>query len=222
MTNNCENVDESQMPSADDGEWLLSKTIQVTRGCHIEAERRLLGYAALVNHANIYYGCWSAILTILTLDQNYAHLALPAACFASSVALWAAYASAEKYELRAKGFFDSYRMLQTLWGDCEDAERLGRNDSTRKEKIKRYREEYYRIIGSTENHKQDDYVMYLYDQYRKDSERGVDASFSHYYWLKYVRYRVFYYTLRVLVYLIVPITLLASPKIIGLLIRIVP
>lgn len=199
--------------------WITSNTIKITRGCHIEAERRLLSRATLVNHANLYYGCWSAVLTILSLDQKFASLTLPAACFASSVALWAAYASAEKYELRARDFYYSYLTLQKLWARCEDVESRGPNDSEYESEINQLREEYYEVLASTENHSEKDYISYIYGEYKKSLTNREKKNLSITLRIKRIRYCLCYVALRLAIYLVVPIILLLSPVIANFIIK---
>lgn len=193
--------------------WRLSKTIRRTRGCHIEAERRLLTRTALTSHANLYYGCWSAVLTLLTLDQRYASLTLTAACFATTVALWAAYASAEHYELRARDFYSSYLELQKLWTECEAVEEIAMEDPNRKSAIEDVCVRYCGVLASTENHTKEDYIKYLYSEQNKgfsgDEETqmsGSQAILLRWYWVSYVLQRV-------MVYVVVPTVLLYVPTI---------
>lgn len=199
-------------------DWLLSDIIRKTRGCHIEAERRLLARAALVNHANLYYGCWSAILTILTLDSRYSSLSVPAACFASSVALWAAYASAEKYELRAKDFYASYLDLQRLWIECEEIERGHVTGGKLEKTIEDVRREYMQILHSTENHSEADYIRYAYKNHEKHSENdNISKSFIIKYYMNNLIWPII---LRAFVYVVIPAVLLKAPQLITMLIAV--
>ena len=201
------------MKDDDSGKWLLSETVRATRGCHIEAEKRLLERGALANHANLYYGCWSAVLTVLALDTRYSFLDLPAACFATAVALWAAYSAAERYDLRARDFYSSYLALQKLWWKCIDIEAQDDKDPDVLRKYIEAKEDYAQILSSTENHTEMDYVRYKYDMYRKQKEESgakipKDIMFIYY------RGRVQLVGLRLFVYIGAPFILLMCPRII--------
>ena len=204
-------ITSGQLLNADN--W-LSGVIKMTRGCHIEAEKRLLSDAALVSRANLYYGCWSAVLTLLTLFPDYNFLALPAACFATVVALWAAYASVEKYELRARDFYTSYLELQKIWIRAEEAEKMpvGKERDSR---IRKILEDYYQVLASTENHTSADYRCYLYGKRTKleggnqDSANSISLWWS--YWLRWVFRMVLVPTF---VYIVLPVMLLHLPRIV--------
>lgn len=196
--------------------WWLYNAMEATRKCHIEAERRLLRNASLTNHANLYYGCWTAVLTLLTLDESYAYLAIPSACFASAVALWAAFATAEKFEMRARDFYESYTELQQLLGKFEHIEML-QDAEKRQRELMDLLAEYGRILRSTENHTEGDYASYVCGQYAGREARGDDANKIPlrirwlYYWNRYISY----VALRALIYLGIPLILLRSPDIIS-------
>ena len=198
--------------------WWLYNAMETTRHCHIEAERRLLQYAKLTSHANLYYGCWTAILTLLTLNEQYANLALPAACFAIAVALWAAFAAAEKYELRARDFYESYTELQQLLGKFE---RIARNqdDNERERKFAKLLGDYGRVLRSTENHAERDYISHSYKQrvrHRDADHKNESVSCLEkwtYRWYAHISYLL----LRLLVYILVPLALLNSPSLISFL-----
>ncbi len=193
--------------------WKLSETIRGTRGCHIEAERRLLARSAQTSHANLYYGCWSAVLTLLTLDQRFAGLGLPAACFATTVALWAAYASAEKYELRARDFYCSYLQLQDLWKEAECAEALPSDNPVRTRVLDDVWGRYCQVLASTENHTEEDYINFLVAEYEKKTSGDATAQMTE----RQRRKRLWFGTVRLLrwaaIYLLAPAILLFASSI---------
>lgn len=186
----------------------LIELVRNTRKCHIKAEKRLLALSKLTSHANLYYGCIAAILTLLTLISTFDYLSVPSACFASAVALWATYSSVEKYESRARGFYESYLALQELWFDCErvQSDINSHTDSENQEIIKECQERYSRILHTTENHTEEDFWRFQYDKDHLDKESRKRADHFHrIYCLKY-------YAIRFAVYVIVPLILLAAPK----------
>lgn len=186
--------------------------VKKTRGCHIQAEKRLLELSTLTDHANLYYGCLAAILTILTLNSAFDYLTIPSACFASAVALWAAYSSVEKYESRARCFYESYLSLQELWFDCEIIQNeLGSDVDRDNQTIKDCHERYSRILHSTENHTEKDYWAFVYNKQRHIEDLRKQAEKHH-------RSSIAEYCIvRVLIYIVVPAMLLCLPRIIAIL-----
>ena len=167
----------------------------------------------MTSHANLYYGCWSAVLTLLTLDQRYLSLSLPAACFATAVALWAAYATAERYELRARDFYLSYLQLQKLWTECETAEQLPLDNDERAKELDGIWIRYCDVLASTENHTEEDYIKYLFGEYEKEFNDDALAHMSRLQRRQLWRYRALYWIQRLVVYVVFPAILLFSPLI---------
>ena len=135
----------------------FKRVVNTTRMCRVHAANRLLNTERFVQHINIYYSCFTAIITTLSLlypDKSYA---VASAIMTVVLAISIVYLNAQKYGNRAQQLQTNYIALQQLMYEIENAER-GLNP----DKILEFQQKYTELLQTSENHVDQDYRLFLW------------------------------------------------------------
>ena len=144
-----ESENSSRLPK----EEYLYGIIEKTRLSRIRAERRLLELDLFVKHANVYYACVTAALTIGSFMLPESRLiSFLSVASAVVLAIWTTYSTTQNYAARAETMRSCYLDLQALLFDMDrdpsSSLWCGVDDAGKR---------YSDILHRTENHLPKDY-----------------------------------------------------------------
>lgn len=146
----------------------LGRSVEYTRLNRIQASNRLLANEHFVQSINIYYSCFAAIITVLSLiypDKRYSVLS---ALLSVILAISIVYLNAQKYGSRAQQLQSNFVALQYLGYQINDAIDKGNiQERSRLEKA------YIDLLETSENHNQHDHKHTLYQQDRIDESKAI-------------------------------------------------
>lgn len=125
----------------------LRTTVSKTRINRINAATRLLSTENFLQGINIYYSCFSAIISILSLLSEDRVLSVWSAILTVILAISIVYLNAQKYGSRSQELKNNYIELHKLLFDIGEAEAT--NNTTC---IHELHERYYKLLQTSENH----------------------------------------------------------------------
>lgn len=134
----------------------LERVVDLTRCARMEASDRLISSERFIQSINIYYSCFSVVLSILCLLESNEGLALISTILTSILAISIVFLNAQHYGERAQQFHDNFLELYQLLFEIRAAIRKEDYDQTSK-----FEARYIELLKSIENHMQQDFLQVL-------------------------------------------------------------
>lgn len=143
-----------------------------TRKSWINAESRLLRYAALSNKFLFWYSLCGVFASVLLLGETQPDVISKVfICFSVFVFCVSLFTSLGRYKERANTFKSGYIELQSLYVKVKDKDKLNDEDL----------EEYSKILGSCENHSWIDFISAKVEAYNNTNNKDsltIKARYS--------------------------------------------
>ena len=134
----------------------LKRIVGITRLNRINAANRLQRTENFLQGINIYYSCYTAVLSVLGLVVDNKSLSVWSAALTVILAISIVYLNAQKYGSRAQELQTNYIAIHRLLFDIEKAEAT--NDT---EKLKYFYDRYCELLQTSENHISLDYLKQM-------------------------------------------------------------
>ena len=144
-------------PLKEYGELLqLKRIVGITRLNRINAANRLQRTENFLQGINIYYSCFTAVLSVLSLVVDSKSLSVWSAALTVILAISIVYLNAQKYGSRAQELQTNYIALHKLLFEIERAE--ASNDT---KSLEYFSERYCELLQTSENHISLDYLQQM-------------------------------------------------------------
>ena len=150
----------------------LKRIVGVTRLNRINAANRLQRTENFLQGINIYYSCYTAALSVLSLVVNNKSLSVWSAALTVILAISIVYLNAQKYGSRAQELQTNYIAIHRLLFEIEKAEAT--NDT---KDLKCFYDRYCELLQTSENHINLDYLR----QVKQKGELRTSEKIE-YYW----------------------------------------
>jgi len=134
----------------------LERVVDFTRRARIEASDRLISSERFIQNINIYYSCFTVILSILCLLDNSPVLSIISTLLTSILAISIVFLNAQHYGDRTQRFHDNFLELYHLLFDVRAAIRS--REYTHTHDLEAH---YIELLKSIENHTQQDFLQIL-------------------------------------------------------------
>lgn len=134
----------------------LERVVDFTRRARMEASDRLISSERFIQNINIYYSCFTVILSILCLFDNNIVLTIISTILTSILAISIVFLNAQHYGERAQQFHDNFLELYQLLFEIRTAIRKKDYEKTPKLEVR-----YIELLKSIENHTQQDFLQIL-------------------------------------------------------------
>lgn len=134
----------------------LERVVDFTRRARMEASDRLISSERFIQNINIYYSCFTVILSILCLLDNSPILTIMSTLLTSILAISIVFLNAQHYGDRAQQFHDNFLELYQLLFDVRAAIRSREYTHTHDLEVR-----YIELLKSIENHTQQDFLQIL-------------------------------------------------------------
>ena len=131
----------------------LKRSVKMTRINRINAATRLLQTEDFLQGVNIYYSCFSAILSVFSLLTERKELSIWSTIMTICLAISIVYLNAQKYGNRSQELKTNYIALHGLLFDIEHAD--SKNESY---KFPELYQKYCKLLQTSENHIRIDYL----------------------------------------------------------------
>lgn len=153
----------------------LKRSVKMTRINRINAATRLLQTEDFLQGVNIYYSCFSAILSVFSLLTENKSLSIWSTVMTICLAISIVYLNAQKYGNRSQELKTNYIALHGLLFEIEIAE--SKNEEY---KFTELSQKYCKLLQTSENHIRIDYLTQ-----KKESKElcGLDMVE---YWIHFV------------------------------------
>lgn len=139
----------------------LKRSVKMTRVNRIKAATRLLQTEDFLQGVNIYYSCFSAILSVFSLLTERKELSIWSTIMTICLAISIVYLNAQKYGNRSQELKTNYIALHGLLFDIEYAESKNESNS-----FPDLYQKYCKLLQTSENHLRIDYLT----QKKEDKE----------------------------------------------------
>lgn len=152
------------------GELLHLKDLVITtRKNRINAANRLQRTETFLQGINIYYSCFAAVLSVLSLLSDNKALSVWSVIITIILAISVIYLNAQKYENRAQELKTNYIALHRLLFKIEEA--IAEN---KVENFTRYYEKYCELLQTSENHINLDYLRQIKKERKMDIQEEIE------------------------------------------------
>ena len=153
----------------------LERVVDFTRRARMEASDRLISSERFIQNINIYYSCFTVILSILCLLDNNPVLSIISTLLTSILAISIVFLNAQHYGDRAQQFHDNFLELYQLLFDVRAAIRSREYTHTHDLEVR-----YIELLKSIENHTQQDFlqILSLKDRTRARRDKDYKKQFS--------------------------------------------
>lgn len=153
----------------------LERVVDFTRRARMEASDRLISSERFIQNINIYYSCFTVILSILCLLDNSPTLTIMSTILTSILAISIVFLNAQHYGERAQQFHDNFLELYQLLFDVRAAIRSEEYTHTHDLEVR-----YIELLKSIENHTQQDFlqILSLKDRTRTRRDKNYKKQFT--------------------------------------------
>lgn len=135
----------------------LKRVVDLTRRARMEAADRLIASERFIQNINVYYSCFSVILSVFCLLNNNIILSVISTILTAILAISIVFLNAQHYGQRSHQFHNDFLELYQLLFDIDTAIRQKQYSNTC-ELEKRYID----LLKSIENHTQQDFFQTLF------------------------------------------------------------